>query len=173
MKALLITVALVLSSAGIASASEKDCKKNGNGYDCQVGNTILTVANASNAAEAAAFAAQHQSQNQGQTQGQGQGQSQSSDNDNSNQSANVNQNRYSSEYKDESVSLSAAAGGMCDTGFNLGVVGVGGTGVCWSNKAGKLAKLAAVANEAGLDRCLIAQIIVSAPETKHIKVTCK
>jgi hypothetical protein len=93
MKLLLITTFIVGGlSAGFASATTNDCKRQGGGYVCGPTNIYVDGSKAQSEAEAHAYATAKQEQEQAQLQGQAQGQTQTSSNsnDNSNSSSITN-----------------------------------------------------------------------------------
>lgn len=72
MKLTTLTLAAIMA-ASVASATEKECPRQGGGYMCP-GNVYIDGSKASSSAEALAYALAKQEQTQGQQQGQQQGQ---------------------------------------------------------------------------------------------------
>ena len=115
MKQILLTLAALALSAGIASATTCERLGNSNNYRCETpAGKGYTVKNA-NSANAAAKALAAQLQHQGQHQSQHQGQSQSSTNTNDNSNSSVNSNTNSN-----SVSNVIEAAPKHTTSINLG-----------------------------------------------------
>jgi len=147
MKLLKYSLALVFLSLAAPVAASTQCEKQETGYKCQNGDKTYTVNNVSSEAEAIAAVNNFLSSSSG-------------------YDADINNSN-------ETLALSAPAGGNCDTGFNLGLSGQGGAGICWNSNAGAqgLAVLAEQARLAG-SNCVALKIVTSHRKTKHIKVNC-
>jgi hypothetical protein len=176
MKKLIIATLFGLFGATSAMATNPiSCERSQqqNVYHCNDGEgNMFNVSNAASAEAAATAVA-------AQLQGQVQGQNQTSENSNSNTNTNDNSNSVSNNvsFKDESVALSTPAGGGCTWGFNIGVPGTGGAGICGTTRnqaAGILAQIADnIGNPCLPENKLAVAALMRAPLMRGVKLECK
>ena len=177
MNKLIIAAALLIGSTFPALATNPvSCERSQqqNTYRCNDGNgNNFDVSNVASAEAAATAVA---AQLQGQAQGQTQGQSQSSDNSNSNTNDNSNSVSNNVSFKDESVALSTPAGGGCTWGFNVGVPGTGGAGICGTTRNQAAGILAQIADDIGnpclAENKLAVAALMRAPLMRGLKIEC-